>query len=123
MKVLVDENLAPKWAHFLKPHGIDADHWIGIGKMGATDDVVWDVAVSQGYVVLSKDLDFSRMLAQRNTPLPSVIQLRVDDPNPEIWGKTLIHVLKVHADQIYSGCLISIKPDQHRIRILPIHRK
>jgi predicted nuclease of predicted toxin-antitoxin system len=121
MKVLIDENLSPKWANVLEAKGHIATHWMNLGAIGAPDDEIWDFASKHGFLVLSKDLDFSRLLAQKNTTVPSVIQLRVDNPSPSEWGDMLSEILNSYEKQIQQGCLITIKPDQHRIRILPIH--
>jgi len=121
MKVLIDENLSPAWADALQKQGYTAEHWMNLGPIGASDDDVWNFATQHGYLVLSKDLDFSRMLAQRNTVIPSVIQLRVDNPSPDEWGKMLADILSTYQAQLQKGCLITLKPDQHRVRILPIH--
>ena len=121
MKVLIDENLSPAWAELLQQHGFDAAHWMNLGAIGAPDNEVWNFATQHGYLVLSKDMDFSRMLAQRGATVPSVIQLRVDNPSPDEWGRMLTDILSTYLAQIQQGCLITVKPDQHRIRLLPIH--
>ena len=123
MKLLIDENLSPKWEEALTKEGFTATHWMRVGEIGAPDEVILNSAEQNNYIVISQDLDFSRMLVQRNALVPSVIQLRADNPTPEEWGILVLRILKKYAEQIEKGCLITIKPDQHRIRILPIHRK
>jgi predicted nuclease of predicted toxin-antitoxin system len=70
--------------------------------------------------VVTQDLDFTRMLATRGATLPSIIQLRVDCPIPEVIGPALISVLHAHRQSLETGCLISLDHANHRLRLLPI---
>lgn len=87
--------------------------------MGDSDEVVWNHALANLSVILSQDLDFSRMLALRGTELPSVIQLRVDAPIPEVCGADVLAVLRRYEAQLVEGCLISLQKDRHKVRLLP----
>ena len=80
MKLILDENLPPRWRDYLAPFGIDAVHWTDIGKVGDTDETIFDFACEHQSIIVTQDLDFTRMLALRGTRLPSVIQLRVPCP-------------------------------------------
>lgn len=71
-------------------------------------------------MIVTQDLDFTRMLALRGTRLPSVIQLRVQCPIPEVIGPALLEILHHFRDQLLSGCLITLDPDRHRLRLLPL---
>jgi predicted nuclease of predicted toxin-antitoxin system len=37
MKILIDMNLAARWADMLRRRGIEALHWINVGKANASD--------------------------------------------------------------------------------------
>ena len=120
MILIIDENLTPGWCRFLHAHDYKAIHWLDIGKPGDPDERVFEHARDSGAVILSQDLDFSRLLAAYSSALPSVIQLRVDVPTPDLMGNAVIQVLHQHQVSLDQGCLIAIEPDRHRIRLLPL---
>jgi len=121
VKFLLDENLTSAWEVYLLTQGIESVHWTKVGKAGANDSVVWDFAIAEGYVLITQDLDFTRMLALRKTHLPSVIQIRDSLPLPKSSGTSLVKVIKLYADELRSGCLITVMQDKHRVRLLPIN--
>jgi predicted nuclease of predicted toxin-antitoxin system len=121
VKLILDENLSPGWRDFLAALGIQATHWRDIGNMGDPDETLFDYACEHDAVIVSQDLDFTRMLALRGTRLPSVIQLRVQCPTPEIIGQALLSVIENHRDQPREGCLISLDLERHRLRLLPLN--
>jgi len=73
-------------------------------------------------VILTHDLDFGALLAHRFAHLPSVVQLRCQDPVPKARGATLIRALTAAGEHIAKGALVSIDDRQHWIRILPVRR-
>lgn len=120
MTLLIDENLPRYWVNFLAASGFTAIHWLEIGAVGAADDEIFSYAETHRAVVITQDLDFTRMLATRGALLPSIIQLRVDCPIPEVIGMALISVLHSHSQSLEVGCLISLDHAKHRLRLLPI---
>ena len=121
MILIIDENLPPRWHDFLAPRGITATHWRLIGNLGDSDDTIFDYACEHGAIIVTQDLDFTRILALRGTRLPSVIQLRVQCPTPEIIGQALLEVLENHRLKLLEGCLITLDHNRHRLRLLPLH--
>jgi predicted nuclease of predicted toxin-antitoxin system len=71
-------------------------------------------------VVLTQDLDFTKLLFQTRFTLPSVIQLRLDDVRPASIGEDVILALKQFAAELQAGALITIKGHKSRLRILPL---
>jgi len=120
MKLILDENLPPRWSDYLRQFDLDAVHWTEIGQVGASDEHIFEFATAHGAVIVTQDLDFARILAFRGTRLPSVVQLRVSCPTPEVVGSSLAQVLKEFAPQLRIGCLISLDSNRHRIRLLPL---
>ena len=120
LKLIIDENLPPRWVPFLENHGVLASHWRDLGTVGDQDDIIFQFARKEQWIILSQDLDFSRLLALYGTKLPSVLQLRVDVPIPEVIGAQVIQVLHDHATAITDGSLISIDLQQARVRLLPL---
>lgn len=122
MTIVLDENLPPRWRECLEDHAHAVLHWSEIGNPGDADDLILEAALQRNALILTQDLDFTRLLALRGTQLPSVIQLRVACPLPETVGAEVIKVLDKHADQLAEGCLISLNAATHRIRLLPLKR-
>ena len=121
MNLILDENLPPRWCDYLTPFGVVATHWKDLGNIGDADEVIFDYAREHKAIIVTQDLDFTRLLASRGTLLPSVIQLRLPCPIPEIIGQALLEILATHQPQLDAGCLISVDPNRHRIRLLPLH--
>jgi len=121
MKLLVDMNLSPQWIPVLEEEGWAAVHWSSIGNPSASDQEIMGWARSNGYVVITHDLDFGAILAATKTESPSVVQLRTQDVNPHHAANLLLSVLsqfKVHLEQ---GALISVDEKKARARVLPLN--
>jgi predicted nuclease of predicted toxin-antitoxin system len=89
MKLLVDMNLSPRWVKTLIGAEIEASHWPSLGPANASYADIMTFARTNGYVVLTHDLDFSALLAATQGSKPSVVQIRSDDVRPETVGPIL----------------------------------
>ena len=65
MKLILDENLAPRWCDYLAAFGITAAHWKDLGSIGDSDEIIFDYACDHNAVIVTRDLDFTRILALR----------------------------------------------------------
>ena len=63
MKLLLDMNISPSLCTKLTEAGWDAIHWSSVGNHAAPDSEIMRYAETNGYVILTHDLDFSAMLA------------------------------------------------------------
>jgi predicted nuclease of predicted toxin-antitoxin system len=79
-----------------------------------------EYARHHGYVVFTHDLDFGNILAVTHATGPSVIQLRTEDPIPDVMGALLLSALREYAAHLQRGALITVEPDRLRARVLPI---
>lgn len=122
MKLLVDMNLSPAWVGVLTNAGIEAIHWIDVGDPSEPDEVLFDWALSNGYIVFTNDLDFGAILAATNAAGPSVIQLRLQDLMPFRLGPRLVSILRQFEDVLNRGALITVDGKRSKARILPIWR-
>lgn len=93
MKLLLDMNLAPAWVGFLQEEGFEAVH-----------------------------LDFSALLAVTEATGPSVIQVRTQDVLPDAIGGDVVRVLRMRAEALEQGAIVSIDKVTSRVRVLPIRR-
>lgn len=76
MKLLFDENLSPRLALALADLYPDSRHLRDCGLRGASDLEVWQHAHDNGFVLVSKDSDFSQRSFLLGGP-PKVIWLRI----------------------------------------------
>ena len=76
MRFLLDENQSPLLGGLLAAGGHDVTHVRDLGHAGSSDESLFALAVTQGWVIISGDTDFGELLARTNAPAPSVILLR-----------------------------------------------
>lgn len=76
MRFLVDAQLPPALARLLREHGHDADHVTDIGPGDASDQELWRFALENDAVIVTKDEDFSNMIA-RCGEAPPVVWVRI----------------------------------------------
>ena len=75
MRFLVDAQLPPLVAAWLRQQGHEAEHVFERGDLEREDDAIWLLAVELGAVVVTKDRDFVEWSFARN-PAPQVLWLR-----------------------------------------------
>jgi len=119
MKIIVDVNLAIRWADMLASRGIEAVHWTAIGAADAKDIEIMSYAQKNGYSVFTNDLDFSAILVSTRTSGPSVIQIRAEDTRPEAHLDRVAEALIKYSAAIEQGTIITIDTNKTRLHILP----
>ena len=119
MKIIVDVNLAVRWADMLSGQGIETVHWTKIGAANAQDIEIMSYAKQNGYSVFTNDLDFSAILVSTRASGPSVIQIRAEDTRPEAHLDRVADILTKFSDAIEQGTIITIDPNKTRLHILP----
>jgi predicted nuclease of predicted toxin-antitoxin system len=121
MKILLDMNLSPDWVEVLAKQGWESIHWSSVGDMRATDQIIFEWARNNKYVVFTHDLDFGTILAATNTNAPSVIQVRTQDVMPKAMSKRIFQILRDYEADLEKGALITVDEFKARVRILPIN--
>ena len=119
MKIIVDVNLAVRWAKMLSDRGVEAVHWSSIGAADAQDIEIMSFARQNGYSVFTNDLDFSAILVSTRASGPSVIQIRAEDTRPEILLDRVADALIKFSAAIEQGTIITIDSKKTRLHILP----
>ena len=122
MKILIDMNLSPKWAGFLKSAGVEALHWSEVGLAYAPDSDLMTWAAEHGFIVLTNDLDFGIALATANMEKPSVVQIRGDDLRPASIGNQVNQALRQMQTELAEGALVTIDPKRTRLRLLLLRK-
>ncbi len=120
MKIIVDMNLSPIWAGFLKTQGYKAQHWSDIGSVSAADAEIMKHALATNAVILTNDLDFGAILAVTGGNAPSVMQIRADDLSVAAIGSQIILALQQTHESLVTGALVTVEPSKTRLTILPI---
>ncbi|HEV2330184.1 MAG TPA: DUF5615 family PIN-like protein [Verrucomicrobiae bacterium] len=67
MKFIVDAQLPPALAHWLREAGHEAQAVREVGLREAEDGDIWNHALKTGAVILTKDEDFPQRAQQTNT--------------------------------------------------------
>ncbi len=75
MKLLFDQNLSPRLATRLHDLFPDSSHVFRVNLDQADDTEVWEYARQNGYMVVTKDADFSELSTLQGFP-PKVIWLQ-----------------------------------------------
>ena len=120
MTIVIDNCLPRSWVEYLRSNEHLAHHWRELGPPNAPDAEIMRWARQNGAVVLTHDLDFTKLLFQSRAPLPSVIQLRRDDVRPRNAGLNVLRVLKQHQNDLQRGALITVGDHKSRLRLLPL---
>src|ERR1700759_4992933 len=108
MKFLFDVNLLFKWTEWLKSYGIDAKHWLSIGHHSDPDEVIFQYASNNNFIIVTSDLDFGTLLSHSSFGRPSVIQIRVEDTLPNSLGLRLVATIKQFESELSSGAIVTI---------------
>lgn len=120
MKLLLDMNLSPQLVSQLQQKGYTCCHWSQIGQITAEDQVIFDWAAEQGYIVITNDLDFGAILAATGNALPSVIQIRCRNVSTKRVLPLLQQILSDFAQPLTEGALIILDESKCRVRLLPL---
>ena len=120
MIIVIDNCLPISWVELLRQHGHTARHWRELGAPDAPDTDILRWASENGAIVLTQDLDFTKLLFQSRAPLPSVIQLRLDDIRPTNIGEDVVQILMQQSEDLQRGALITVKGHKSRVRLLPL---
>jgi predicted nuclease of predicted toxin-antitoxin system len=115
MKFLLDMPVSTLLLDILKDYGHEGIHTHQIGKDRATDRELLEIARRESRVVITADLDFSRLLALSSAQGPGLILFRGGNYSDTEMCDLLERVLKEVAAEtlVNSVCVV----DKKRIRI------
>ena len=90
MKILLDANISWKLVKILKPEFGECTHvdLIGLGNP-AKDEQIWNYALKNDYVIVTKDEDFLNLLESKGFP-PKVVLLRTGNNSSKALSDLLI---------------------------------
>lgn len=77
-------------------------------------------AAAHGYVVLTRDIDFSTILAASKGLAPSVVHLRRQDRFSLVLAAQVASAMRQVEQELSAGAVLSISGSRLRLRRLPI---
>ena len=121
MRFLIDMNLTPRWVQRLIEAGHECCHWSQIGPPATPDSEICDYAREHGFVLVTNDLDFPRILAFAADAKPSVILLRGEPLVPEFRAPAVLDAIRTCSAELENGAILTIDwSDKVRARLLPL---
>lgn len=115
MRFKVDENLHVEVADLLRGQGHDALTVFDQGLRGRDDHDIADICRSEGYILLSLDLDFSNILMFPPKDYPGLIVLRLRNRGRAAVRRVVTRVMEYLGKESIAGHLWIV--DEYRIRI------
>jgi predicted nuclease of predicted toxin-antitoxin system len=92
MKILLDANISWKLITTLKPIFGECAHVDLIGlNVPASDIDIWDYALKNGYIIITKDNDFVDLLELKSFP-PKVVLLKTGNNSSKALSELLINI-------------------------------
>ncbi len=110
MKLLLDQNLAPRLARDLFDIFPDSVHVRDLGMAEASDREIWEHARDEGFVIVSKDNDFQQMSFVFGPP-PKVIWIRRGNcsvqESAEILRTNSARIHEFESDQVAAYLMLA----------------
>jgi len=91
MKILLDANISWKLMNILTPVFGECTHVDSIGlKVPAKDISIWNYALENGYIIITKDTDFLDLLELKGFP-PKVVLIKTGNNSSRILADLIIN--------------------------------
>ena len=97
MRLLLDQNLSPRLVDALAELFPRSAHVRDVDLASADDTTVWEYALENGFVIVSKDADFHQRSFLSGPP-PKVIWIRLGNCTTD----AIAHLLRQEASEIHS---------------------
>ncbi len=122
MKFLANMGISPDAIVFLQSIGYEGFHLgrEGLGRL--PDSQILAKAHTEGYIILTHDLDFGDLMAASGASAPSVIIFRLRNMRPESVNRHLQQVLDHFQSELEKGAVITVTEGNIRVRELPIEK-
>lgn len=109
MKFLVDAQLPPALARWLREAGHEAEHVEDVGLREADDSAIWKHALKTGAAIVTKDEDFAVRSAQAASA-PVIVWLRV--------GNTTNRVLRAWIEPRLPGLVALVDQGSRLVEVI-----
>jgi predicted nuclease of predicted toxin-antitoxin system len=108
MKLLLDENLSRRLVPFLQHAYPGSDQVVLMGMESATDKEVWQTAKADGYVIVTRDVDFQELSLVWGQP-PKVVLLKTRNPSRAATLKALLDSCEALFEALVTQDLASVE--------------
>lgn len=112
MRFLIDAQLPPLLASHLNSRGHEATHVQDVGLTAASDSRIWDRAVEDGAVLVTKDEDFVTMRALSRRGGPAIVWVRSGNTTRRALIALIEGVLPAIVEAIERGETVVQIPDR-----------
>lgn len=120
MRFLVDMNIAPGVAEWLRASGHDAAHVREQGLASAPDPDLFSMAAREDRIVVTFDLGFGEIIAASGERRVSVVLFRTRSVRKAYLIERLRQVLPAAEETLAGGAVVVVEDARHRIRRLPV---
>lgn len=120
MRFLIDQPVSPLLAAWLNERGHDAVHVRERTMSAATDSQILSVAIAEGRIVVTADLDFSRLIALSGKDQPGLILFRAGNVSDSQMLELLNRVMTEVPAETMSAAVVVVDETTIRIARLPI---
>lgn len=122
MKFLLNENIPPSLSPLLQRINWQASHAYDLKLNGKSDIDIVEFSIEHDFIIITHDLDYSRIVSLSGKTKPSVLSLRLDKISVDIIFN-LISQNKIQLEHyLQKGALVSIDEKGFRFRTLPVVR-
>ena len=122
MRFLADVGISRTVVHELRKLGHEAIHLSEERLECLPDDDVIIKARNEDRIILTHDLDFTRIMAIGDISEPSAITFRLSNMRPTNVLAHLLPALNQFSVELQDGALVTLTDTAGRCRILPIRR-
>lgn len=123
LKFVADMDLSPLTVRQLKEKGWEIIRVSEVMDVRTDDIDILNYAREHNQVVITHDLDFSELLAVNGLDSPSVINLRLENMQPDFVTQRIIDIVSQLEDELKKGIGVSVNEISARFRNLPITRE
>lgn len=120
MKIIADINIGVSLVVGLRGLGHDIDRADVFLRATAADAEIAALAARMGAVVLTRDQDFSTLLAMSQANAPSVINLRHVSVDAHRLIRILDSVIRRHDADLIRGAIVTVDERGVRTHLLPV---
>ena len=120
LEFVANMNISPLTVNELKKLGWNIVRVSEILDVQTRDIELLSFAREHNKVQITQDIDFSALLAVGGYDKPSVINIRVENPNPDFITSRLIEVVSEMKKELEEGVIVSVDDVSARYRNLPL---
>lgn len=120
---LLDENITILFKKPFERCDYKVSHVSQVGLLSTPDEKIVEFAANNNFVIVTFDLDFSRIMALSKHQLPSIVTLRIVGITEEYLENIIRYNFSDLIQPLVEGALVTIDDSRIRIKKLPIQKE